>query len=462
MNSDTLIRQLAAADEYAPEHELPEMARTSTVALTEIRRRIDMDTKEVQPTKPPRERRALSGWLAAGTAFAAIVIAIAVVAVLAIGGTEPAEPASPTTVPSTTTTTVSSAIADATDVATQFVSARSTYDTDAALALVALDAQVDLGPAQDAAMLVDEMRWQEASGLVTTSEGCAADPSTSEAGTVVTCRVRVESPILDASGSDPTAFTYEFVVADGLITSATFLDLGTYSQDVWEPFHDWVLANRSDSYRSMFALQGTAVVLTDESIDLWRRYTNEYVSELTHDVAYSSARDFVVARSIGDLETATALLAPDALLDWGPATTGDTLEAGLAWEDALGIGFEPVRCVVLSPPGVTDAADSATVRCTVFVTSSISDALGDPGGAECVDLVVEAAVIRSATLGVGSRPECGGFSFASHVFLPFQEWLDAAHPELAFDGLVARQTEPGDIELWRQLTDEFVAATAGT
>lgn len=79
MNSDTLIRQLAEADVYAPDHDLPDSARTSTVALTEIRRRIDMDAKEltrpVEPEPPQRHR----GWLVGVASFAVVLLVVAAV-----------------------------------------------------------------------------------------------------------------------------------------------------------------------------------------------------------------------------------------------------------------------------------------------------------------------------------------------------------------------------------------------
>ncbi|MGI9584755.1 MAG: hypothetical protein ACR2N7_04120 [Acidimicrobiia bacterium] len=102
MNSDTLIRQLSEADDYAPEHDLPESAFTSTVALTEIRRRIDMDAKELtKPVAQPSKRR--PGWLIAGVTFAGILIVVGLVAIL--NGGERTEPAAttPTTSPVPTT-----------------------------------------------------------------------------------------------------------------------------------------------------------------------------------------------------------------------------------------------------------------------------------------------------------------------------------------------------------------------
>lgn len=101
MNRDTLIRQLAEADVYAPDHELPETARTSMVALTEIRRRIDMETKE-STRAVNREDRRRPGWIVA-VAVAAIVIVVGGAALLLLNrNTGDATPATTPTTPPTT------------------------------------------------------------------------------------------------------------------------------------------------------------------------------------------------------------------------------------------------------------------------------------------------------------------------------------------------------------------------
>jgi len=421
----------------------------------------DMDTREVRPTKPQQEKKSRSGWFVAGGAFASIVGVAIIAALLARGGSDPAVTTpSPTSTTSSTTATTTIPIIDAADIASSFLQARSAYDTDAAVASVASDAVIDIGPAQDVATLPQEMRWQEASGLLGTNEGCQADTATSGNDTAVTCLVRVESPILEANGSDPIRFTYEFLVSDGLISSATLADLGSYSTDIWEPFHDWVLAHRADSYRSMFAAGGTTVILSDESIDLWRRFTDEYAKETSFSAAFSSVQAYLDARSRGDVEEALSYLASDALLDWGPGTSPDELADGLAWEQALGISFEPIGCVVIDGSADADAGEIVDLSCTTAVTSAISEAVGDPGGVECITVRVEGGLVTYALMGADGEG-CHGFSFAAKVFDPFTDWLAVAHPELSFDTLYLQRTSTDDVALWRQLTEEFVADAGG-
>ena len=121
MNGDTLIRQLAGADVYAPDHDLPETARTSTVALTEIRRRIDMDAKELTKPIDPEQPRQRRGLVVAAITFAGIVLIAGLVSLLS--DRDAVEPASepvattqaitPTTVgAAATTTTVAPSVAE--------------------------------------------------------------------------------------------------------------------------------------------------------------------------------------------------------------------------------------------------------------------------------------------------------------------------------------------------------------
>ena len=80
------------------------------------------------------------------------------------------------------------------------------------------------------------------------------------------------------------------------------------------------------------------------------------------------------------------------------------------------------------------------------------------GDSDCVDFTVDGALITRAVLG----QSCGGFNFASRMFAPFEAWLEAAHPELSLDALIEHlysgSLSGGDLDEWRALTDEFVAA----
>lgn len=97
MNSDTVIRQLAEADAFAPELDLPESARPSSVALSQIRRSMNMDAKQLTRT-PESKQRKQRGWLVAlGAAAVVIVVAGLAIAFSRIGGETP-----PATTPSTT------------------------------------------------------------------------------------------------------------------------------------------------------------------------------------------------------------------------------------------------------------------------------------------------------------------------------------------------------------------------
>ena len=113
MTNDSLMRQIANGDAYAPEFDLPDAARPADVAFADISRRIDMDAKELTRAveKDPRNRR--SGWYAAAAAFGVVIVLLGSV-VLLNRSSDPEIPpattppttqaAAPTTVGTTSTT----------------------------------------------------------------------------------------------------------------------------------------------------------------------------------------------------------------------------------------------------------------------------------------------------------------------------------------------------------------------
>ncbi len=112
MNADMLTRQIANADAYAPEFDLPEAARPADVAFADISRRIDMDAKEMTRAVEADPRNRWSGWMAAAAAFGLVVLLAGGVMLLNGSNSEvppattPTNPAPPTTQASEPTSTV--------------------------------------------------------------------------------------------------------------------------------------------------------------------------------------------------------------------------------------------------------------------------------------------------------------------------------------------------------------------
>ncbi len=420
-------------------------------------------TETLRPTEPEKERNR-RGWFAAGVSFAAIIAMVGGGLWFASMGDTGDDASSlvTTTIEATTTTAATVAGIEASQAAISFLTATETFDVDAALALLADDAVIALGPADSKSAVAKEMRWQEATGLVVTPQECSVADATqpSEGSIAVGCTATVASPIAAVGGAEPIVFTYEATVDDGVITAIESVDLGIYSNAVWVPFESWVRTSRSDAHPIMFSSAGTGVVLSDESIELWRQYTTEYVNEKTFDDAFANSEAYLEARYEGDVERAVSFLAPTAVLDWGPGTSPEELATALVWENAVGISFEPLTCVVLSGSR-GDTGEVVNVRCSMFATSAISEAIGDPGGVECVSILVDGGVIQSAVMGDYRGPACEGFNFAGRVFGPFTAWLEDVHPELSFVDLYNQRSDGADIERWRVLTEEFVAAQQG-
>jgi hypothetical protein len=159
------------------------------------------------------------------------------------------------------------------DVSVAFAQARATYDVDGVIATLSEDAIVDLGPAASVADIPAEMEWQEASGLTFTFDRCDVAEGTAS------CYVAYTSAVATAGGHDPDVFEYRLVISDGLIVSATLVDIGDYSASAWSPFETWIRFNHSDDYDTMYMYWEDTSQVTPEAAELWRVHTAAYVAE---------------------------------------------------------------------------------------------------------------------------------------------------------------------------------------
>lgn len=290
MNSDTLLRQIAEADIYGPEHELSESARTSTVALTEIRRRIDtMDAKEL--TKPvEQEQKPRSGWLVAAVAFAAIVVVAGVAALLT--RSEPVEPA--TTTPSSTTASPSTTVApaDAAEVTsttiaevapselqaiTAYESAFNSNDEQAYRAL--LDSQVRLPADQQ-----DNVSGRDVAWLVAFMDHAAGQEMRVEfdydscrvAGDRVACDALHIGEVQRILAKVDELVRYFFVIEEGTITELELrCQICAPNVDEADSIRMWVTTQNPQEASQMFRLPG--VNGTYESGQLWLKWAPLWV-----------------------------------------------------------------------------------------------------------------------------------------------------------------------------------------
>jgi len=219
-------------------------------------------------------RRPLTGWLVAGAAAATVVLVIGAVglfAALRSGEEAVLETASTTAVE----------VAGASAIAESFAQARSDGDADSVMALLADDASVDMGPAATPSDIPAEMRWQQATGLTFTFRRCEpVGVPTDGSDASFSCFVTWTGSVATSLGYGADTFEYAIDVFDDRIVSAALVDLGGYQETTWRPFLDWLSLEHSDDIPTMYTPDGHAL-LTDESIDLWRLRTIEFVEEQT-------------------------------------------------------------------------------------------------------------------------------------------------------------------------------------
>ena len=219
------------------------------------------------PTSPSR------GMWRAGAAAAIVILVIGAIGLLA--NLQASDKA--TTEPTTITTVFEGT--DALPVAMSFAQARSGGDVDAVLALLADDAVVSMGPAASKGDVAMEMRWQEATGLTFVFDRCVAvEESFDEGAAAFSCFVSWTGAVANSLGYGADTFEYSIKVADGKISSAVLLDLGEYSMTTWRPFRDWIQQNHDSEIAVMYTPEWHAA-LTDQSIELWKLRTAEFVAE---------------------------------------------------------------------------------------------------------------------------------------------------------------------------------------
>lgn len=204
------------------------------------------------------------------------------------GGDEGISPVDDGEAASPTTTAVSPEVAEAMDVAADFIEARDRRDLDATLALLSPDAAIlDFGfrprtPDEYAGLFM----WMEILDWRWTLDQCSE--AAAGAPIRVLCVHRTENEWSRAQGSEPVEGKLEFVVDDGLIVEVT-ADNRVWVEQVFRHWTMWLQQFHGDDLPTMIRLQtedeppgGPAT--TPEALDLYRIYVPEYVEwELASD-----------------------------------------------------------------------------------------------------------------------------------------------------------------------------------
>ncbi|MGI9610076.1 MAG: hypothetical protein ACR2NL_07255 [Acidimicrobiia bacterium] len=170
---------------------------------------------------------------------------------------------------------------DPVEVVSGFSQARRAQDVDQALAYVGDSVELDWGPGTTADTLGKGLAWEDAFGIAFTLEDCdPLDRTEAGVGDSVRCTYLVESEVAEAVGNAPGFVCIDFVVQDGLIMRSEMLGSMPgceyqFNDNVFDPFNAWVREEHPESDpRAMYQDR-----LSDEGIEIWRRYTAEFLSQ---------------------------------------------------------------------------------------------------------------------------------------------------------------------------------------
>ncbi len=162
-----------------------------------------------------------------------------------------------------------------------FVEAHGNWNYQTAASLVSDTAVISINPALSPEELQMEMAWMQATGWVFTTTGCTVTRGPTGDGTQrVLCYLTHENAWSRALNLDPdTRSSLTFEVASGQIVGA-FLSSApmSFRNDAVRSFETWLGVQHPEDLGEMYRYAGLPS-LTLESIELWRRYTDEFVVE---------------------------------------------------------------------------------------------------------------------------------------------------------------------------------------
>ena len=176
----------------------------------------------------------------------------------------------------------------------------------------------------------------------------------------------------------------------------------------------------------------------------------------TIDEALAMVVAYFEAAADRDLAGATLNMSEDVSFDWGPADGPENLETAWAWEDAFTLRHTLEECIAVEnepPPDIT-------VRCRLFVESDVAAAAGNDPGYVCVDVDVSNGTIVEV-VGLDSADGCR-LNYWIYTFMPFESWLDKAHPEITLRQMYDDRMSADGLQLWADYTKEYLADTQGS
>ncbi len=162
-----------------------------------------------------------------------------------------------------------------------FIEAHGNWDHQGASSLVSDTAAISINPARSPEDLEMEIAWMEATGWVFTTTGCSVTRGlTGDGARRVLCYLTHENAWSRALELNPgTRSTLTFEVNATQIVGA-FLSSApmSFRNEAVRSFETWLVEQHPEDREEMYRYAGLPS-LTLESIELWHRYTNEFVAE---------------------------------------------------------------------------------------------------------------------------------------------------------------------------------------
>jgi len=230
------------------------------------------------------------------------------------------------TTPADTPSTVNPADAEALEVATGFLGAFGSFNSDRAMSYLAHDADITgmtEGMGVEGLSLMTS--FLQAQGYQQSITSCEA--ATTASDTSVVCKFDFHAIRSDEIGRGPfSGSTFDLTVRDGeILLASMYLEIEEFSPQMWEPFADWVSTTHPEDVSVMYNPSLTNFRLTEESIRLWERRTREYVEEVQRGAEGQSVQGLSVDYVV-DLDSGAMTPLPEAII----RSLGETAEGAQA------------------------------------------------------------------------------------------------------------------------------------
>jgi SnoaL-like domain len=288
MNDEQVLEQLGMTDAYAPATAMPEGAWGRDDAISEIERRIEMQTQTERTEHEETTRR----WMGPAIAAAAFVVLIIVVGAVALlidarsGGVAPADTTTPTPTTTASTTAATTSIPEAASpqvVVDAFFDALNTGDVETIVGLFSVDAVIGFG-GPPGEVGVDDIHPDEFTDYFTWTvdslptayeiDGCDV------IDTHVSCRIGYTNTLLDAVLGEQGQQAHIFDIEDGAISQYYLTFGGRESSLVFTPFIRWVEQTHPEAMATVWRQDCcyTFPAFTEESAQRYRALVEEFVA----------------------------------------------------------------------------------------------------------------------------------------------------------------------------------------